>query len=175
MRTRVDYLVFVFSLSIACTASKSISSPDLSTAGGGGGAGGSGGSAGSGGSGGSAGSGGSPQDLAMATANDLATVCSGSADCPNATPVCCDRITLNGGTIPNCSTSAVKTDCETSQMCATQLNATCSGSQVVRLCRANSDCTEPSYNQCCAFTSGGSTIHFCATSGLATLGGGTCM
>jgi hypothetical protein len=164
---------------MACTASKS-SSGDMSMPGNGVGGGGAGQDLSSSKSPGHDLANSASQDLAMSGGGgggggDMAMVCSASSECPNATPVCCSRISLVGGTVPNCTPGAVKTDCETSMACPTTLSASCTGSQVVRLCKANSDCTEATNNQCCKFTSGGAVIHFCANSTLAGLGGGTCM
>jgi hypothetical protein len=124
------------------------------------------GGGGSGGSGGGGGSGGM-QDMAM--------ICGAPADCPNATPVCCMNVGLGGGTVPNCTTTTITIDCQTETTCPTKINASCTGSQVVHLCKSNSDCTEGMYNLCCEFSQGTKKTHFCANDTLAVIGGGQCM
>jgi hypothetical protein len=145
----------------------------------GGGGGGSTGSGGGGGSSGGAGSGGG-QDAsvlsdmsASSTSSDMAMACKSPSDCTSG-QVCCARITLTGGTVPNCTAGDVHVACEAAAGCATSLPASCMSTDVVRYCKANADCTEPAHNQCCAFTQNGSTVHFCVSAVEATFGGGTC-
>jgi hypothetical protein len=95
--------------------------------------------------------------------------------CGAAAPVCCGTIVLTGGSIPNCTSDPVTTTCQTSAQCTTKLGASCTGSNVVRLCAQPSDCTEATENQCCTFPGDGGSLSFCATSFAAGAAGGTCM
>lgn len=100
-------------------------------------------------------------------------VCKSPSDCTSG-QVCCARITLTGGNIPNCTSGAVQVACEAAAGCATALPASCTSTDVVRYCKANADCTESAHDQCCSFTQNGSTVHFCVSALEASLGGGTC-
>ncbi len=111
--------------------------------------------------------------------------CQSPSDCPSS-DVCCGKIPITGGTAPNCTTNPITISCAAACACATQLGTTCSGTQTVRLCQTNMDCTEPGASHCCTFggggdagadgggDGGGGTLSFCANAFVGAFGGGTC-
>jgi hypothetical protein len=67
-------------------------------------------------------------------------------------------------------------DCESSTACPTDLGtASCSGTEVVRLCAKPADCTEANYAKCCTFSQGTGTLDFCANALVAGIAGAKCM
>lgn len=111
-----------------------------------------------------------PVDVGSGKPCNLPSDCSGGE-------VCCGRIPITGGTVPNCTTGAIVTRCVDPSACTTALGSSCSGTQTVRLCAANADCTESTDNQCCTFGGSGDAgaLSFCANSLVAAFGGGKCM
>lgn len=105
--------------------------------------------------------------------------CASPSDCPSS-DVCCGKIPITGGTAPNCTTNPITISCAPACACGTQLGTTCSGTQTVRLCKTNMDCTEPGASHCCTFGGGGDagsdggTLSFCANAFVGAFGGGTC-
>jgi hypothetical protein len=77
--------------------------------------------------------------------------------------------------VPNCTYGNVSVACTPDAKCPTTLGSTCTGTQKVRLCQANGDCTEPGANKCCTFAEGGGSLNFCANGIIAGFGGGKCM
>jgi hypothetical protein len=102
--------------------------------------------------------------------------CSSPAGCP-ASNVCCGTIPITGGTPPACTTGTISIVCAPASSCATSLGSTCTGTQKVRLCTKNADCTESTDNLCCTFGGGsaGGTLSFCANTLIAVFGSGKCM
>lgn len=100
--------------------------------------------------------------------------CTVPAECPPSN-VCCETIPLTGGSIPNCTTGTVTSACKAPGACATSLGTGCSGTQTVRLCTKNADCTEPGDNLCCTFGDDAGAQTFCANGFVAGFGGGKCM
>ncbi len=94
--------------------------------------------------------------------------------------ICCGRIPITGGSIPNCTQSGITVDCESQTACPSNVAFACTAgsTEVVHLCQSASDCAnEPNgYTECCMFGEAGQagTIQFCATS-LIALGGSNCM
>ncbi len=88
--------------------------------------------------------------------------------------MCCSTIDIDGGTVPNCTGTPVVA-CTAPSACPTTIVSTsCTGTQTLRLCKTNADCTESTYDQCCTFTSSGGSLTFCANSTIGFLGGGNC-
>lgn len=117
---------------------------------------------------------GSPQGDAAPKTDAAPTACTVPAECP-ASDVCCETIPLTGGSIPNCTTGTVSAVCAAPAACATALGTGCTGTQTVRLCTKNADCTEKGDNQCCTFGSDAGAQAFCANGLVAAFGGGKCM
>jgi hypothetical protein len=94
--------------------------------------------------------------------------------------ICCGRIPITGGSIPNCTQSGITVDCESQTACPSNVAFSCTAgsTEVVHLCQSAADCaSEPNgYTECCMFGEAGQagTIQFCATS-LIALGGTNCM
>jgi hypothetical protein len=95
--------------------------------------------------------------------------------------VCCGNITLTGmGSVPNCTSDPIVVACEAANSCKTHLPTSflsCPpGTETVRLCKVNSDCTEAGYMHCCTFGGGdaGGSLSFCANDIIGAGGGGTC-
>lgn len=152
----------------AATASSGGSSGSGSSSGNG-----SGSSSGSTSSSGSSSGGGSSSG---STADDAGFACASTSDCGGGGQVCCGTIPLTGGSPPNCTSGGVTVSCTSGSSCPTTLGSSCSGQQIVRLCRQNSDCTESSYGQCCTFPGqNGASLSFCANSLIATFANATCM
>ncbi len=101
--------------------------------------------------------------------------CLAPSDC-DAGDVCCGDLTLTG-TQQNCKISSATTSCKTSQACPTNVTGqvTCTGTDQVRLCTQNTDCTEVNNNKCCTFKQGDAGVSFCLNQQEANLGGGTCL
>jgi hypothetical protein len=111
-----------------------------------------------------------PQDSGV-----VPTTCMSPAGCTG-TDVCCGTIPITGGSVPNCTTGPISTVCAAASGCATKLGASCSGTQTVRLCTKNADCTESGDTSCCSFgDADGGALSFCANGLIGALGGGTCM
>jgi hypothetical protein len=103
-------------------------------------------------------------------------VCSGPKECSTSADVCCGTIPVTGGKVPNCTTGTVTVVCKAAAQCPTQLGgATCSGTQIVRLCEKPADCTETGAPKCCTFSEGSGSLSFCANGIVAAIGGGVCM
>jgi hypothetical protein len=68
--------------------------------------------------------------------------------------------------------------CTASSGCATHLPTSVfscpKGTETVRLCQTNADCTESGYTECCNFGGDGGTLQFCANSLIAFAAGATC-
>ncbi len=69
--------------------------------------------------------------------------------------------------------------CKAPTGCATHLPTnpiSCpKGTETVRLCKTNSDCSEAGYLHCCTFGGGdGGSLSFCANDIIGAGGGGTC-
>jgi hypothetical protein len=107
--------------------------------------------------------------------NEASVSCAAPKDCHGSTPVCCSTLTLAGGTLPACMTAAIDISCKADSQCPTQLSLSCTGSDTLRLCTANSDCTEASYDKCCSFPLGGSAMRFCSSEAIAQIVGGSCL
>jgi hypothetical protein len=85
------------------------------------------------------------------------------------------------GSVPNCASDPVVVNCTASASCATHLPTnplTCpKGTETVRLCKTNSDCTEAGYTLCCNFGGGGDaggSLQFCANNIIGLAAGATC-
>jgi hypothetical protein len=81
--------------------------------------------------------------------------------------------------VPNCTSDPIVVACEVATSCKTHLPTSflsCPpGTETVRLCKANSDCTETGYLHCCTFGGGdGGSLSFCANDIIGSGGGGTC-
>jgi len=126
-------------------------------------------------------------DSSTTDASDAAVAfdvtCQKPADCTGdaGANVCCADIPVNGGTPPACKIVGISTSCTTGAACPTNITAqsTCNGTDQVRACATNADCTEAQYNKCCTFKLGGDAggdggVSFCLNNQLAQLGGGTC-
>lgn len=76
--------------------------------------------------------------------------------------------------MPNCTTGTINVKCAAATDCKTSLGSSCTGTQTVRPCKTNGDCTEPNDDKCCTFggTDGG--ISFCASALVGAFGGGKC-
>jgi hypothetical protein len=127
---------------------------------------------GGGGGGTDAGTGGGGDDSGGGTT----PTCDKPSDCSGSGDVCCGTIPITGGSVPNCTTDPIMIACTPGSMCKTSLGMSCSGTQIVRLCTANSDCTESGANQCCTFSGGdGGSLSFCTNGLISAFGGGKCM
>ena len=115
------------------------------------------------------------QRLVQRRLRELRFVCSGPAEVARAATCAAARFPVTGGTIPNCTTGAISVACDGGSECATKTATSCSGTQVVRLCKQPADCTETGAPKCCTFTQDGGALSFCANGIIAGLGGGTCM
>ncbi len=82
-------------------------------------------------------------------------------------------MTLNGGTPPKCNIGSINAACAST--CATMLQFSCQATETVRLCNANTDCTEQNYNRCCTFKVGNTTTSFCANTQIAQAADAGCM
>ncbi len=103
-------------------------------------------------------------------------LCDGPDECGGTTPVCCGVDVPNGsGQFPNCGVTSIGTSCTSANACPTNVAQSCNQTSKVRLCHANTDCTEQNDNKCCTFTSNNASLTFCIDSLTAQLGGGTCM
>jgi len=116
-------------------------------------------------------------DVTPGDAGDGGTVvsltCTNPTECDGGSPFCCGTVTLNGGTPPNCSIASVTAACKA--QCTTMLQFSCNASDTVRLCNANTDCTELAYNKCCTFKMGSQTTTFCANQQIANAADAGCM
>jgi hypothetical protein len=105
----------------------------------------------------------------------LSLDCLSPADCDGGN-VCCGDIALSG-TVQNCTFSSVTTDCKSANSCPTSVLASisCTGTDQVRLCTQNADCTEQQYNKCCTVKQGDAGgVSICLNTQLAGQVGGTC-
>jgi hypothetical protein len=118
-----------------------------------------------------------PSDGATSDAADSGTVvditCTNPTQCDAGAALCCGTIVLSGGSPPACDVSSITTTC--AAQCATMLPFSCTGTDTVRLCNQNTDCTEQGYDKCCTFQTGGQSVTFCANQGIATSAGATCL
>jgi hypothetical protein len=112
-----------------------------------------------------------PKDAANETSSDGA--CSSPADCPG-NVVCCETVKSTGSS-SSCTLDADTVACVSTSTCPTTVVPTC-GTDILRRCTANADCTEPSYPRCCTIPAGdASSREICLTQQLASLVGGTCL
>jgi len=115
-------------------------------------------------------------DASSDVANDvkLDITCLNPSECDGG-DVCCGKLTVSG-TQQNCKIASAQTQCATANTCATNVGASlqCSGTDTVRLCSSNTDCTEQAYNQCCTFKQGDAGVSFCLNQEFASQAGGTC-
>jgi len=112
-------------------------------------------------------------DVVASDASDASSLaCTSPVGCGTGTPICCGTVVLNGGTPPNCTASSITSSCKA--QCASAFVSNCSGTETVQLCAQGSDCTDPTYDKCCTFTSGNESLTFCATQSMANLSGATC-
>ncbi|HEY6460586.1 MAG TPA: hypothetical protein VIY73_10565, partial [Polyangiaceae bacterium] len=82
---------------------------------------------------------------------------------------------VTGGKAPDCTTGTISVACTAQTSCKTQLGGlTCTGTQIVHLCKQASDCTEANYKECCTFTQDGGSISFCANALVGGAAGATC-
>ncbi len=136
--------------------------------------GGSSGSSSGSGSGSSSGSGGGSGSSSGAM--DAGFACASPSDCGGSGQVCCGNIMLTGGSPPSCNSGGVTVMCTAGQSCPTTLGSSCTGTEVIRLCKQNTDCTEGNYGQCCTFPGmNGQSLSFCANSLIASFANATCM
>jgi hypothetical protein len=91
---------------------------------------------------------------------------------PSSGEVCCGTIVTNGDP-QNCNFTGVSTACSAPSGCATSVSFSC-GTDTVRLCTSNTECTEQTYNKCCSVAQGDASIHFCANTIIANAAGGSC-
>ena len=73
--------------------------------------------------------------------------------CPS-TQFCCGKITLTGGTVPNCTATSITSACSASACgdnMPSGLGPCGTGSKNARLCLSNADCTgDTNYPKCCS-------------------------
>jgi hypothetical protein len=97
---------------------------------------------------------------------------------PDAGEVCCGTVQTSG-TFPQCSFNSASTVCQAPGACPTNVNLQSCGTDQVRLCESDTECTENggnltnTYNKCCStqYQDAGR-VHFCASTTIATVSGG---
>lgn len=77
------------------------------------------------------------------------------------------RLETGPGSPPACSVKTMVKTCAAT--CATELNMKCETTEVLRICAASTDCTEPGYPSCCRFKQGGTELTFCGPKAMAGL------
>jgi hypothetical protein len=114
------------------------------------------------------------QDVTISIACTKPSDCvDGGADGAVTSVNCCGTINTTGS-FPTCSFASATTACEAPSACPTTFDTMGCGSDTVRLCTVNGDCTENTYNKCCSFKYQDASVHFCANQGIASIAGGTC-
>jgi hypothetical protein len=99
--------------------------------------------------------------------------CDGPGDCAAtpSTPACCGTYVPDGtGSFPSCGITSISATCMAASSCPSTISTTCTATTQVTLCDVASDCTDPTYSQCCTFTSGSASLTFCVDSQLAAFG-----
>lgn len=97
---------------------------------------------------------------------------------PDSGEVCCGTV-QTAGTFPNCAFNAASTTCAAPSACATSIGLQSCGTDTVRLCSADSECTEmgtsfTTYNKCCSATyQDAGRVHFCSNTTIANLSQGS--
>jgi hypothetical protein len=119
-----------------------------------------------------------PSDVVTSDASDAggdasSLACTSPSTCGSGTPICCASVVLNGGTPPNCTATSIASSCK--GVCTTTFVSSCSGTETVQLCAKANDCTDPTYDKCCTFTSGNQSLTFCASQTIANSAGATCL
>lgn len=92
---------------------------------------------------------------------------------PDSGEVCCGTV-QTAGQFPNCSFNSASTTCDAPSACATKIGLQSCGTDTVRLCSADSECTEQggqsftTYTKCCStqYQDAGR-VHFCANTTIA--------
>jgi hypothetical protein len=101
--------------------------------------------------------------------------CDGPDECGGSTPICCGVDVADGtGSFPMCGIASIGTSCTNAAQCKTHLPTSCSDTTKVQICHVSSECTDPTNNMCCTFSSNGAMLTFCIDSTTASLGGATC-
>ena len=102
--------------------------------------------------------------------------CDGPDECGGSTPTCCGVYMADGtGSYPNCGIATLGTSCTATASCTTHIGQSCTDTSKVQICHMNAECTDPTNNQCCTFTtSGGGMLTFCIDSFTAGAAGATC-
>jgi hypothetical protein len=109
----------------------------------------------------------------------LVLKCAEASQCEAGTPVCCATLTF--GTFgPTCLLDEVSSTCTTEAACPTSLQPFCGGSERVRMCDQNADCTESAYDKCCTFQIPGrpnspTSMVFCASQSMAEAADASCL
>jgi hypothetical protein len=97
---------------------------------------------------------------------------------PDAGEVCCGTI-QTAGTFPQCSFNAASTVCQTPGACPTNVSLQSCGTDQVRLCESDKECTENggnltnTFDKCCStqYQDAGR-VHFCGSTTIATVSNG---
>ncbi len=98
---------------------------------------------------------------------------------PDSGEVCCGTVQTSGN-FPGCSFDTASTACTAPGTCPTTIGTQSCGTDKVRLCESDTECTEDggnvlnTYNKCCstAFGDAGARVHFCGNTTLAGVSGG---
>jgi hypothetical protein len=98
---------------------------------------------------------------------------------PDSGEVCCGTVQTSG-TFPSCSFDQASTACAGPSTCPTTIGTSSCGTDKVRLCESDTECTEntgnplSSYTKCCstAFGDAGMRVHFCGNTTIASISGG---
>ena len=110
--------------------------------------------------------------LGMCPAGDSLN-CDGPDECGGATPNCCGTETSTGSG-SNCTPGTLGSACSSAASCPTHLASGCPSTTTVVFCHDSPDCTDPTDNKCCTFTSGNVALTFCTDATTATIAGATC-
>jgi hypothetical protein len=106
--------------------------------------------------------------------------CLANSDCSGGTPICCATAVIDDptGTLPSCiqtGAKSVTTVCSASGSCASDIKLSCNATDTLRGCAAPSDCTDPTYKDCCQITVAGETLSGCVSDLIKNFGKLTCM
>lgn len=97
---------------------------------------------------------------------------------PDSGEVCCATVQTSGS-IPSCSFDQASTACTAPGTCPTTISTSSCGTDKVRLCAADTECTEKgssilnTYDKCCSTAYGDAgRVHFCANTTIASVSNG---
>jgi hypothetical protein len=96
--------------------------------------------------------------------------CTRTSNCTQ-NELCCGSIATQGQA-PNCQVKTVTSQCTAS--CTTSFDFQKCGTDTVRLCASNQECTEQAYNRCCKYSYADASISICTNLALADASGGVC-